>query len=171
ELIRDFRWPGAEHDDLADDDDDLYGYADDDIEDLAEGRERRPRPARPARAARTGRVARPTRASRSPMDNYPVEEPEDDPGEEFEHDTQHTLFDTPVTRADTDEFPPVPEDAVAASGEQMRRAIVARSGIAAGAVPATTPKSELVDEPAPAPRQPETTSDYRLPSTDLLIDG
>lgn len=166
ELIRDCRWPGAEHDDIAGDtdEDDLYGYADDDIEDLAEGRERRPRPVRKGRS---------TRASRSPLDNYPVEEPEDDPSGEFEHDTQHTLFDTPGARADTDEFPAVSEDAVAASREQMRRAIVARSGIDAAAVPATTPKSELIDEagPGPAPRRPETTTDYRLPSTDLLIDG
>ncbi len=169
ELLRDIRWPEPEHDDSADDDD-LYGYADDDIEALTEGRERRPRPEPPARTARPARTTRPSR-SRTPMDNYPVEEPEDDPNEEFEHDTQHTLFDTPVTRADTDEFPAVSEDAVAASREQIRQAIVARSGIDAGAVPATTPKSELVDEAVPAPRQPETTSDYRLPSTDLLIDG
>jgi len=102
----------------------------------------------------------------TPLDNYPVDE---DPSEEFEHDTQHTLFDTPVTRTDTDEFPAV--DAVDASREQMRQAIVARSGIDAAAVPAATPKSEVEDTPVPEPRQPETTTDYQLPSTDLLIDG
>lgn len=161
-LIRDIRTPGPEHDDITDDD--PYGYADDDIDALAEGRERAPRPApRPRPKPRT------TRASRSmttPLDNYPVDE---DPSEEFEHDTQHTLFDTPVTRTDTDEFPAV--DAVDASREQMRQAIVARSGIDAAAVPAATPKSEVEDTPVPEPRQPETTTDYQLPSTDLLIDG
>ncbi|MDO5511344.1 DNA translocase FtsK [Corynebacterium sp.] len=160
DLLRDIRTPGPEHDDVADDD--LYGHVDDDIEDLAEGRERAPRP-------RPRALPRSTRASRSttPLDNYPV----DDPAEEFEHDTEHTLFDTPVKRADTEEIPAVTEDAVAASREQMRQAIVARSGIDAAAVPATTPKSELEDTPLPEARQPETTTDYQLPSTDLLIDG
>ena len=175
QLIRDLRQPGPEHDD--EHDDDLYGHVDDDIEDLAEGRDRAPRPAprtSPRRRPAPRGVSRPkTQASRSntPLDNYP---PDDDPADEFEHDTQPTLFDTPVNRADTDEFPAVPDpadDAVAASREQMRQAIVARSGIDAAAVPAATPKSELADEPAPPARQPMTTTDYQLPSTDLLIDG
>nr|WP_034990269.1 DNA translocase FtsK [Corynebacterium halotolerans] len=93
---------------------------------------------------------------------------------------------------DTDEFPAVtpdgqvverpeqPEqkgqkgssDAVTASREAMRQAILARSGVDASAIPATTPKSETPqEEPAPAPREPETASDYQLPSTDLLIAG
>lgn len=93
---------------------------------------------------------------------------------------------------DTDEFPAVtpdgqvvegpgqkaqPEqkgssDAVTASREAMRQAILARSGVEASAIPATIPKSETrQEEPAPAPREPETASDYQLPSTDLLIAG
>ena len=169
DLIRDIRTPGPEHDDV--DGDDLYGHVDDDIDALAEGRERAPRPAPRPRPRPTPRT---TRASRSntPLDNYPVDE---DPAEEFEHDTQHTLFDTPVARENTDEFPAVnaadATDAVAASREQMRQAIVARSGIDAAAVPASTPKSELEDVPVPEARQPETTTDYQLPRTDLLIAG
>ena len=175
ELIGDIRRPGDHT--VDDDGDDLYGHVHDDIEDLAEGRQRAPRPAvRPVPRKREL-----PRASRStPLDNYPAEP---DHADEFEHDTQHTLFDTPVKRGapDTDEFPAVQPDAAAAgddagdavaqSREAIRQAIVARSGIDAAAVPAATPKSELADAPAPAPRQPETSTDYRLPSTDLLIDG
>ncbi|WP_288831748.1 DNA translocase FtsK [uncultured Corynebacterium sp.] len=63
-------------------------------------------------------------------------------------------------------------DAVEQSRESMRQAIIARSGIDASAIPATTPKSELdKDVPAPAPRTPETHSDYDVPSTDLLVPG
>nr|WP_245945792.1 DNA translocase FtsK [Corynebacterium senegalense] len=63
-------------------------------------------------------------------------------------------------------------DAVEQSRESMRQAIIARSGIDASAIPATTPKSELdKDVPAPAPRTPETRSDYDVPSTDLLVPG
>ena len=167
------------------DDDDLYGHVADDIEDLAEGRERTPRALperrstpRAPRAPRAERAERPTRASIStPLDNYPVEEPDNEG--EFEHDTQHTLFNTPVTGAakdisDTDEFPAVTDtpDAVDTSREAIRQAIVARSGIDAAAIPAATPKSELEkDVPVPEARQPESESDYQLPSTDLLVAG
>ncbi|QGU04849.1 DNA translocase FtsK [Corynebacterium comes] len=168
ELIGEVRLPGTDDDDR---DEDLYGHVDDDIDDLAEGRRRAPRPAvRPAPKKR----ALPRASTSTPLDNYPAEP---DHAEEFEHDTQHTLFDTPVKRerTDTDEFPAVHaepvEDAVGQSREAIRQAILARSGIDAAAVPATTPKSELQATPAPAPRQPESTTDYRLPSTDLLIDG
>lgn len=108
DLINDIRTPGPEHDDIDGDGDDLYGHVDDDIDALAEGRERAPRPAPRPRPRPTPRTTRASRSS-TPLDNYPVEE---DPAEEFEHDTQHTLFDTPVARDDTDEFPAV--DAVAA---------------------------------------------------------
>lgn len=178
DLIRDIRTPGSEHDDIDGDGDDLYGHVDDDIDALAEGRERAPRPAprpRPRTSQRTSQRTTRASASNTPLDNYPVDE---DLAEKFEHDTQHTLFDTPVAREDTDEFPAIDTadasgtaDAVAASREQMRQAIVARSGIDAAAVPASTPKSELEDMPVPEARQPETTTDYQLPSTDLLIDG
>lgn len=50
-------------------------------------------------------------------------------------------------------------------------AIAARSGIDASAVPASTPKSELDDAPAPATPAVRSTPDYVLPSTELLIAG
>ncbi|MDU0477908.1 DNA translocase FtsK [Staphylococcus chromogenes] len=86
------------------------------------------------------------------------------------------------TDPDTDEFPAVTGeetvvvergaagDAVAQSREAMREAIVARSGIDPATVKASTPKSEVAkDTPAPAPR--ESSSNYVLPSADLLIAG
>ncbi|GAB2513233.1 DNA translocase FtsK [Corynebacterium atrinae] len=131
-------------------DDDLYGHASDDIEDLAEGRERAPRVPR----------ASISRKPKTPMEAYPVEEPDNEG--EFELDTQHTLFNTPVATP----------DAVDNSREAIRQAIVARSGIDATAIPASTPKSELEkDLPIPEARQPESESDYQLPSTDLLVAG
>ncbi|MEX3503817.1 DNA translocase FtsK 4TM domain-containing protein [Corynebacterium sp. LK2510] len=66
------------------------------------------------------------------------------------------------------------EDAVAQSRESMRQAIVARSGIDAAAIPASTPKSELEkDEPqaAPVPARRSSAANYDIPSTDLLIPG
>ena len=150
---------------------DIYDGADDDIDAIAEGRPRTRR--------------------RTPMDNYPVEEP--------------TLFDADGAKPPTPEEPkkkrstrkkvgvapsivddannetkvlervdPAAQtDAVAASREEMRKAIVARSGIDAAAVPAATPNSEKGrgDAEKPSARVPETTTDYKLPSTNLLIAG
>ena len=73
-------------------------------------------------------------------------------------------------------------DAVASSRDAVRKAIVARSGIDAAAVPASTPKSELdatvasdaSDGAAPAPQQARKLArgtEYTLPSTSLLIEG
>ena len=79
------------------------------------------------------------------------------------------------------------EDAVSQSREAMRAAIVARSGIDASAVPASTPKSELEKKrdttgssaagevpqagTAASARARDVDSDYILPSTDLLVPG
>ncbi|WP_297586420.1 DNA translocase FtsK [uncultured Corynebacterium sp.] len=68
-------------------------------------------------------------------------------------------------------------DAVASSRDAVRKAIVARSGIDAAAVPASTPKSELeAAETDAAPtqqlaRKVARDTDYTLPSTSLLIEG
>ncbi|GAB3941296.1 FtsK/SpoIIIE family DNA translocase [Corynebacterium tapiri] len=76
----------------------------------------------------------------------------------------------PEPEAEAEE--PAEQDAVATSREAMRQAIIARSGIDPSAVPASTPKSEEeANVPAPQPRIPETSSDYELPSTELLIAG
>lgn len=152
-------------------DDDLYGEAADDIESLAAGGKRKT----PERSARPMREVQPKKsAPRTPLENYPVVSTEAEVAEEFEHDTHHTLFNTPVkkpTGPDTDEFPAVP-DAVDNSRKAMRNAIVERSGIDAAAIPASTPKSELAEDIAvPAPRIPEIESDYQVPSTDLLVAG
>ena len=67
------------------------------------------------------------------------------------------------------------KDPVDDSREAMRQAIIARSGIDASAVPASTPKSEVeqagagVGNEDTTARDPET--DYNLPSTDLLVPG
>ncbi|QMV85497.1 DNA translocase FtsK [Corynebacterium hindlerae] len=162
-----------------DDDDDIYSSADQEIESMA----RSPRPRQP----------RPSR----PIDNYPLdEEPEDDPQPSLFSKPKKparaaNLYDEPAP-ADTDEFPavvdePEPEatvqlrsvpsavdkapDAVAASREAMREAIIARSGIDPAKVQASVPKSELKkDVPPPAPR--EVDSNYVLPNAaELLIGG
>ena len=64
-------------------------------------------------------------------------------------------------------------DAVSQAREEMRKQIVARSGIDASAIPASTPNSEKEQQPAQAPaaREPEGAGDYTLPSTSLLLPG
>lgn len=61
------------------------------------------------------------------------------------------------------------KDPVADSRDSVRQAIVARSGIDAAAVPASTPKSELEEDVAEGVHKKD--SDYALPSTDLLLNG
>ena len=150
---------------------DIYDGADDDIDAIAEGRPRTRR--------------------RTPMDNYPVEEPTlfDADGAEpptpeepkKKRSTRKKVGVAPSIVDDADNETKVLErvdsaaqtDAVAASREEMRKAIVARSGIDAAAVPAATPNSEKGrgDAEKPSARVPETTTDYKLPSTNLLIAG
>ena len=62
-------------------------------------------------------------------------------------------------------------DAVAASRDSIRQAIVARSGIDAAAIPASTPKSEVaatetsgVEQETSAVAKAAAASDYKLPS-------
>ncbi|QGU02238.1 DNA translocase SpoIIIE [Corynebacterium kalinowskii] len=185
---------GADMDE--EDDDDPYAAADREIESLS----RAPRAARPVRSAR-------------PLDNYPLDEGEDEEDEDPQPSlftrakptpkprkaaipkATENLYDEPVAAPDTDEFPAVvadkqpaqptvalptapavpvgvdkAPDAVAASREAIRDAIIARSGIDPAAVKASTPKSELKkDTPPPAPR--EVAGNYELPSTELLIPG
>ena len=64
-------------------------------------------------------------------------------------------------------------DAVTQAREEMRKQIIARSGIDASSIPASTPNSEKEQKQADAPavREPEGGSDYDLPSTSLLIPG
>ncbi len=220
------------------DSDDMYGYVESDLDDIAEGRERRPR-----EQAQDRTKSRTRKRSRTPMDNYPVDEDASDP----------TLFDAPSeptprrrpapsneTRvlsrssaadeaAFTEQLPaagapagagaagaagaaaagagaaagaaaaaskparkkrgPKPSDtapieavqdnasdendAVTQAREEMRKQIIARSGIDASSIPASIPNSEKEQKQADAPavREPEGESDYDLPSTSLLIPG
>ena len=64
-------------------------------------------------------------------------------------------------------------DAVTQAREEMRKQIIARSGIDASSIPASIPNSEKEQKQADAPavREPEGESDYDLPSTSLLIPG
>ncbi|MCT1491586.1 DNA translocase FtsK [Corynebacterium sanguinis] len=178
---------------------DPYSHVDEDLEDIAEGRERR----RARASAATEVVTRPRR--RTPLDNYPADESTrvmprrarldenlfDEPGAEAEVAAPAEVAGQPeagltriLPRAEAEPEPEQetePEDdkadAITQSREAMRAAIVARSGIDATAVPASTPKSEVekakapAAPAAPAQRVPYDDSDYVLPSTDLLIAG
>lgn len=71
-----------------------------------------------------------------------------------------------------------PADAVTQAREEMRKQIIARSGIDASAIPASTPNSEKEraqqpsgDAAATPAREPEGEGGYNLPSTSLLIPG
>ena len=150
---------------------DIYDGADDDIDAIAEGRPRTRR--------------------RTPMDNYPVEEPTlfdadgakpptpEEPKKKRSTRKKVGVAPSIVDDADNETKvlervdPAAQTNAVAASREEMRKAIVARSGIDAAAVPAATPNSEKGrgDAEKPSARVPETTTDYKLPSTNLLIAG
>lgn len=173
------------------DDDDLYSSVDSDITARAEGRrdqlgKRPPRP-RPQLSTRNQR-----------MENYPPDETAraaeptlfdygDGAAQENETrilprsgagSTRYPRWNE-ETKPATAEIPAVDEaeqvdekDPVAKARESMRQSIVARSGIDAAAVPASTPKSEEVEVvDAPAPREPESEIDYELPSTEHLIPG
>lgn len=178
--------------DPEEDSDDPYADVDKDLDRIASGRPRpRPRPAPglspmanyPAGEGESTRVVRAKHDRRAslfggsdareqapaaqrpqqPEETKVVERPEPDPSDE------------PVSPDGADRTATVDrdgEDAVSQSREAMRQAIIARSGIDAAAVPASTPKSEL-DKPAQAPaqRQPENPSDYDIPSTELLVAG
>ena len=150
---------------------DIYDGADDDIDAIAEGRPRTRR--------------------RTPMDNYPVEEPTlfdadgakpptpEEPKKKRSTRKKVGVAPSIVDDADNETKvlervdPAAQTDAVAASREEMRKAIVARSGIDAAAVPAATPNSEKGrgDTEKPSARVPETTTDYKVPSTNLLLAG
>lgn len=66
-------------------------------------------------------------------------------------------------------------DPVVDSRDSVRQAIIARSGIDAAAVPASTPKSELEEDGSEGVTikaiEKKEDSDYALPSTNLLLNG
>ncbi|MBC2681728.1 DNA translocase FtsK [Corynebacterium sp. 4HC-13] len=73
-------------------------------------------------------------------------------------------------KAGRNDAPRAKNDPVEGSREAVRQAIIARSGIDASAVPASTPKSETEPKDSGViARKPE--GEYALPSTDLLVPG
>ncbi|MCQ4621224.1 DNA translocase FtsK [Corynebacterium sp. CCUG 71335] len=196
------RTPDPE-DDLADDD--MYGHVEDDLDNIAEGRSRRPRGSsarveptlfdvptdsnyddydqvdRGGGANRTqvldpqAEPPRKKRSTRKKVAVAPTTVDEDIDGTDIDGADTHAT-DT-ADAADS-------ADPVAQSREQMRQAIIARSGIDASAVPASTPNSEKEKAKSgqadkgdaadqPQAREPETWSqtDYTVPSTSLLVAG
>ncbi|WP_096456683.1 FtsK/SpoIIIE family DNA translocase [Corynebacterium suranareeae] len=171
-------------DDYDDEDDDLYGHVERELESRASGRtpSRTPSRSLPKPAPRRTPppvTPAPARRPAASLDKYPVEEPKPQapvqpPVEQREAST--SILKKPSV-SETDEFPAVTDvdlkpapDAVAASRESMRQAILARSG-----------KDPVVEKkpaaaPAPTPAAPvEVVSDgdssYELPSANLLIPG
>ncbi|MCP1388632.1 DNA translocase FtsK [Corynebacterium sp. TA-R-1] len=116
-------------------------------------------------------VPRESEAAPTPQ---PSREPKRQPARPREprEETQVLPREEPAEKANERREAPAP-DAVDTSREAMRQAIIARSGIDAAAVPASTPKSELEKPAAPTPvkRTPQVQSDYVLPATDLLVPG
>lgn len=178
-----------------DDETDRYSAADRDIEELAR-RPRAPRPPRPIDNypldEEDEEELQPSLFSKPRKSDHP--EPAAPARPVRNSRRTANLYEESAEKApDTDEFPaanaaePVdeaeptvlipakrdvdkPADAVAASREAMREAIIARSGIDPSKVQASVPKSELTkDVPPPAPRVVD--SNYELPSTELLIQG
>ena len=133
----------------------VYDFADD----VDEAPTPAPAPA-PEPAQRTATLPRQSERNETQVLTKPAAEPDHEP-EQYDSE-------------------PAQPDAVESSREAMRKAIVARSGVDAAAVPASTPKSELEKAEAqsadaePAQQQAKRVSrdsDYTLPSTSLLIPG
>lgn len=136
------------------------------VYDFADDVEETPTPA-PAPAPRTEIVPRQPEHNETQVLERPATPPAREP-------------EPPAREPEEPESDAEQPDAVESSREAVRKAIVARSGIDAAAVPASTPKSEVEkaqaqNQPAqPAQQQAKRVardSDYMLPSTDLLIPG
>ncbi len=100
--------------------------------------------------------------------------------ENAEEDNETKAFTVPSQGADGTDQPSASRqersgDAVDAARESVKKAIIARSGIDASSIPASTPKSETEQpEGGVSPQKTPTEqpgSDYVLPTPDLLIPG
>nr|VDG63429.1 Cell division protein FtsK [Streptococcus thermophilus] len=184
-------------DDLAEDD--MYGHVENDLDDIADGRPRRPRASSarveptlfdvPTDNDRTDHADRDNAsASHTQVLEPQAEKPRNKRSTRKKVSVAPTTVDddtdTGVDDADADHADAANADPVAQSREQMRQAIIARSGIDASAVPASTPNSEKEKAKSgradkgeaaeqPKAREPETWSqtDYTVPSTSLLVAG
>ena len=192
-----FGFGRSEEDDLDEEEDDLYGHVDREIESRASGRALPKAPAAPARATRVTprRTTDTPRRAAASLERYPADNAGGEPAAERDGKLteasisgEPSLFSKPERSkpsvSETDEFPaiteaveppappaaptpaPVPaRDAVAASRETIRQAIIQRSGMD----PAGQPKEEA--EPPATVTVSDGDSSYELPSADLLIPG
>ena len=128
----------------ADEEEDLFDFADDFDTESEPASEPEPEP------AQTAVVPRPKRRPAPRHDD--------------------TANETKALRRPEEPVEETAPDAVETSREQVAKAIAARSGIDAAKVPATTPKSET-EPKAPKQARKIPQGDYTLPSTDLLLAG
>lgn len=156
------------------DDGDLYAHVDDDLEERAAGRSRAHEVVVPPAPRRTPQAPPAPRRAAASLDSYPADAPKK-PAVEASTSSQRSLFSAPEPQrtpsvTETDEFPAITKDApapdaVSASRENLRKAMIQRSGV--DPVAASAPKKAA---PAPAIVR-DGDSSYVLPSADLLIPG
>ncbi|WKD57492.1 DNA translocase SpoIIIE [Corynebacterium capitovis DSM 44611] len=173
--------------------DDPYDFVDDELEDIAAGREpSAPRPVRPELTSPQGSTRRPLRRTsvtaprRTPLDNYPADEKagarpgsslfgqadassEDETSAVGQRAPQAEETKVLEPAAAAPEMPADPgqgrreaKGAVEQSREAVRRAILARSEV---------PEVETDNEGSARAAERAGTSNYEIPSTDLLIPG
>ncbi|WP_293953916.1 DNA translocase FtsK [uncultured Corynebacterium sp.] len=200
EFIGSFFGFGGSSDDYDEEDDDLYGHVEHELEQRSSGRalpKPEPREPREPRVTPRRTTSTPRRAAAS-LERYPADEP-DAKLTEASASGAASLFSKPERAkpsvTETDEFPAVteavakaatravpaapvpsapqsttpPQDAVAASRESVRQAIIQRSGMdPTGTVPET---DNGAGEEDPAITISDGDSNYVLPSANLLIPG
>ena len=200
EFIGSFFGFGGSSDDYDEEDDDLYGHVEHELEQRSSGRalpKPEPREPREPRVTPRRTTSTPRRAAAS-LERYPADE-SDAKLTEASASGAASLFSKPERAkpsvTETDEFPAVteavakaatravpaapvpsapqsttpPQDAVAASRESVRQAIIQRSGMdPTGTVPET---DNGAGEEDPAITISDGDSNYVLPSANLLIPG
>ena len=185
----------VDDEDYEEDEDDLYGHVEKELESRAAGRapSRTPSRALPrSTPRRTPPVPAPApippRRPAASLDKYPADgitpEPVEESKEPLKSASTSSLKKSSVS--ETNEFPAVTDedlasapDAVAASRESMRQAILARSAQEPAApkkpaprpAPPVTPPAAAAAAPSPAEIVSDGDSTYVLPSADLLIPG
>lgn len=136
----------------------------------------------PETAGRASGVASDKKPEKKPVRKrrVPKQPPMDDVAELLEDEPQQSQQPAQPQQPQKPQQPAQPQRSAAPrttpaanDRDAVRQAIIARSGIDASAVPASTPKSEEEKKAAAStevvPREPEGT--YELPSSDLLIPG
>ncbi|AGT05708.1 putative DNA segregation ATPase [Corynebacterium glutamicum MB001] len=183
-----------DEDEFDEEDDDLYGHVERELESRASGRApsrtpsralpkaapRRTPPLTPPPAPVPAPAPTPARRPAASLDKYPVDDAKAEAPAEpqvKQREASTSILKKPSV-TETDEFPAVTEedlapapasDAVAASRESMRQAIIARSG--KDPVVEKKPAAPAPVAPTPADIVSDGDSTYVLPSADLLIPG